>query len=63
MSNKMNKKCDSTRTRINENCELLQTLNEMYNLSYKMFLNSLNIHATRLLEKVIKNENMLVYNY
>lgn len=39
------------RTRINENCELLQTLNEMYNLSYKMFLNSLNIHATRLLEK------------
>jgi conserved oligomeric Golgi complex subunit 6 len=40
------------RSRINENCELLLTLNEMYNLSYKMFLNSLNIHATRLLDKV-----------
>jgi conserved oligomeric Golgi complex subunit 6 len=31
---------------------LIQTFNEMYQLSYKMFLNSLNIHATRLLEKV-----------
>jgi hypothetical protein len=37
--------------RISENSELIQTLNETYQLSYKMFLNSLNIHATRLLEK------------
>lgn len=40
------------RQRIIETCELIQTLAEMYQLSYKMFLNSLNIHATRLLDKV-----------
>lgn len=39
------------RSRINETSELISTLDEMYTLSYKMFLNSLNIHATRLLEK------------
>lgn len=39
------------RNRINETSELISTLSEMYTLSYKMFLNSLNIHATRLLEK------------
>ncbi len=40
------------RQRIEYTSELIQTLNEMYQLSYKMFLNSLNIHATRLLDKV-----------
>ncbi len=40
------------RSRINEECELITTLNDMYTLSYKMFLNSLSVHATRLLEKV-----------
>jgi len=40
------------RSRMNDNCELIATLNEMYTLSYKMFLNSLNIHATRLLDKI-----------
>ncbi|CAF0784665.1 unnamed protein product [Brachionus calyciflorus] len=40
------------RQRIDESCELIQTLVEMYQLSYKMFLNSLNIHATRLLDKI-----------
>jgi hypothetical protein len=38
--------------RISEDSELIQTLTEVYNLSYKMFLNSLNIHATRLLDKI-----------
>ncbi len=42
----------NTRLRIHEESELVQTLNETYSLSYKMFLNSLNIHATRLLDKV-----------
>jgi len=42
------------KSRINENSGLITTLDEMYTLSYKMFLNSLNIHATRLLEKVTK---------
>ena len=37
---------------MNDTCELIATLNEMYTLSYKMFLNSLNIHATRLLDKI-----------
>lgn len=40
------------KSRMDESCELVQILNEMYNLSYKMFLNSLNIHATRLLDKI-----------
>lgn len=39
------------RSRINESSELIATLNELYTLSYKMFLNSLNVHATRLLDK------------
>lgn len=38
--------------RITENSALIQTLDELNSLSYKMFLNSLNIHATRLLDKI-----------
>jgi len=49
------------RQRIEYTSELIQTLNEMYQLSYKMFLNSLNIHATRLLDKVrIEKKRILI---
>ncbi|RNA32100.1 Conserved oligomeric Golgi complex subunit 6 [Brachionus plicatilis] len=50
------------RQKINESCELVQTLSDIYQLSYKMFLNSLNIHATRLLEKVEPPNNELLPN-
>jgi conserved oligomeric Golgi complex subunit 6 len=34
------------------NCELTETLSEMHQLSYRMFLNSLTVHSTRLLDKI-----------
>lgn len=40
--------------RISDNCALIQTLDELNNLSYNMFLNSLNSHASKLLDKIEK---------
>ena len=45
-------KCFYFRQILKDNASLLETLEEMHTLSLKMFFNSLNCNANKLLEKV-----------